>query len=64
MRHATLRNSTRALSQLMIWSVPEFHRRPLAIETAHRANIFGVQFLPCTGDEKLVSGSMDHTVQV
>lgn len=35
---------------------------PLAIDTHHSANIFGVRFLPCTDNRQLVSGAMDHTV--
>lgn len=29
-----------------------------------QANIFGVKFLPASGDRRLVSGAMDHTVQL
>ena len=50
--------------QIMLWSVPASRRPPLCISTPHRANIFGVQFLPQTGDSKLVTASMDHTVQL
>ncbi len=51
-------------TQIMLWSVPDHGRRPLAVNTHHRANIFGVQFLPCSHDAKVVSAAMDHTVQL
>lgn len=50
--------------QVMIWSAPGPAMPPLSVSTHHRANIFGVQFLPCTGDTKVVTAAMDHTVQV
>lgn len=37
---------------------------PLALNTQHDANIFGVHFLPCTGDRAVVSGSMDRTINL
>ena len=55
---------TLLLAQLLIWSVPDCRRPPLCIATRHRANIFGVQILPQTNDTRLVSASMDHTVQL
>ena len=49
----------------MVWYYPDSSsRKPLAIQTHHSANLFGVRFLPCTGDSMLVSGAMDHTVQL
>lgn len=48
----------------MLWSYPDTQRQPLSIETEHQANIFGVRFLPQTGDARLVTGAMDYTVQV
>eukprot|EP00803_Ostreobium_quekettii_P007036 evm.model.scf_447EXC.1 EVM.evm.TU.scf_447EXC.1 scf_447EXC:3250-9777(-) len=50
--------------KVMIWKYPEAHAPPLALHTQHDANIFGVHFLPCTGDRMVVSGSMDHTVNL
>ena len=47
-----------------MWRYPDTERRPLSIETCHQANIFGVQFLHVCGDSKLVTGAMDHTVQL
>ncbi|GLI68626.1 hypothetical protein VaNZ11_013104 [Volvox africanus] len=48
----------------IIWRYPGVEQIPLALTTEHRANIFGVQFLPCTGDRKIVTGAMDDTVQL
>lgn len=48
----------------MLWSYPDTQRQPLSVETEHQANIFGVRFLPQTGDTRLVTGAMDYTVQV
>ncbi|PNW77166.1 hypothetical protein CHLRE_10g425050v5 [Chlamydomonas reinhardtii] len=48
----------------IIWHHPEVERTPLALSTEHRANIFGVQFLPCTGDRRVITGAMDDTVQL
>jgi len=39
-------------------------RLPLCISTNHHANIFGVQFLPFSGDQILISGAMDRQVQL
>lgn len=50
--------------QVIVWRYPDTDRIPLAIETSHRANIFGVHILPCTNNSKIVSGAMDHTVQL
>ena len=33
------------------------------VDTRHQANLFGVRFLPCTGNLQLVTGAMDYTVQ-
>jgi WD and tetratricopeptide repeat-containing protein 1 len=51
-------------SQILLWSFPDYQHPPLVVSTQHRANIFGVQFLPCSNDTKLVSAAMDHTVQL
>ncbi|EFJ39457.1 hypothetical protein VOLCADRAFT_100946 [Volvox carteri f. nagariensis] len=48
----------------IIWHYPDVDRPPLALSTEHRLNIFGVQFLPCTGDRRIVTGAMDNTVQL
>ncbi len=54
--------------QVIVWNYPPSHGGtagvPLAVETLHRAIIFGVQFLPQSNNAKLVSGGMDHTVQL
>ncbi|GAX77513.1 hypothetical protein CEUSTIGMA_g4957.t1 [Chlamydomonas eustigma] len=50
--------------KILLWSFPDSKRPPLIVSTQHRANIFGVQFLPCCNDTKLVSVAMDHTVQL
>jgi WD and tetratricopeptide repeat-containing protein 1 len=34
------------------------------LETEHHANLFGVKFLPHTGNTRLVTGAMDYTVQL
>eukprot|EP00798_Chlamydomonas_sp_ICE-L_P008194 gene8194-1456_t len=49
--------------RLIIWNFPDTSIAPLAVNTQHTANIFGVRFLPCTGGTKLVSGAMDNLVQ-
>ncbi|KXZ56155.1 hypothetical protein GPECTOR_1g132 [Gonium pectorale] len=48
----------------IIWHYPDVHRTPLALTTEHRANLFGAQFLPCTGDRRIITGAMDDTVQL
>ena len=50
--------------QIMLWTVPDCRKAPLRVKTMHRANIFGVQFLPQTNNSKIVSCAMDHTVQL
>ncbi|PRW39165.1 WD and tetratricopeptide repeats 1-like [Chlorella sorokiniana] len=50
--------------KVMLWSYPDTQRQPLSIETEHQANIFGVRFLPQTGDTRLVTCAMDYTVQL
>jgi WD40 repeat protein len=49
-----------------MWQFPNFHdSQPIIIPTEHRANIFGIQFLPQSGGPtKLVTGAADHSVQV
>lgn len=48
----------------MIWRHPPANVAPLAVQTHHHGNIFGVQFLPHSSDASLVTGAMDHTVQL
>ncbi|KAL4428996.1 hypothetical protein ABPG77_006035 [Micractinium sp. CCAP 211/92] len=50
--------------KVMLWSYPDTQRQPIALETEHQANIFGVRFLPQTSDARLVTGAMDYTVQL
>ncbi|GMH35920.1 hypothetical protein BSKO_03788 [Bryopsis sp. KO-2023] len=50
--------------RVLVWHFPDYHALPLALNTCHDCNIFAVQFLPCTGDRLMVSGAMDHTVQL
>ena len=50
--------------QVLIWRYPDTQHPPLIIDTQHQANIFGVKFLPASGDKRLVSGAMDYTVQL
>lgn len=47
-----------------MWHYPDVERKPLAISTEHRANVFGCQILPCTSNSRVVSGAMDNTVQL
>ncbi|KAK9836189.1 hypothetical protein WJX81_007802 [Elliptochloris bilobata] len=50
---------------LCIWSYPTASTsQRLTINTEHEANIFGVRFLPCSGNRRLVSAGMDGTVQL
>lgn len=50
--------------QVLLWQYPDTERVPLALETHHQANIFGVKFLPCSGSSKVITGAMDYTVQL
>ncbi|KAK9827817.1 hypothetical protein WJX74_003555 [Apatococcus lobatus] len=50
--------------QVLLWQYPDTERGPLAVETHHQANIFGVKFLPCSSSSKVVTGAMDYTVQL
>ena len=50
--------------QIMLWACPEYRKAPFRVKTMHRANIFGVQFLPQSGNATIVSCAMDHTVQL
>lgn len=52
------------LTQVLLWSYPDCDRPPLALQTDHAANIFGVQFLPCTNNQKIVTGAMDERVML
>ena len=49
---------------MLLWRYPDTQRQPLLVGTEHTGNIFGVRFLPQTGDTALVTGAMDFTVQV
>lgn len=49
---------------MLLWHASDGARAPAALDTQHRANLFGVQFLPGSGDSKLVTGAMDFTVQL
>ena len=49
---------------MLLWSYPDVDRSPLALQTGHAANIFGVQFLPCTNNSQIVTGAMDDTVML
>ncbi|KAK9823623.1 hypothetical protein WJX72_004300 [[Myrmecia] bisecta] len=49
--------------KVMLWAYPDTECAPLAVETHHQANIFGVQFLPESGNRQLVTGAMDCSVQ-
>ncbi len=48
----------------MLWNYPRAHQLPICIETLHQANIFGVAVLPESNNSCLVTGAMDHSVQV
>ena len=48
--------------QVLLWSYPDVDQGPLALQTEHAANIFGIQFMPCTNNRQLVTGAMDDTV--
>lgn len=39
-------------------------KSPLALQTDHAANIFGVQFMPCTNNRQIITGAMDDTVML
>ena len=58
------RSDKHALAQVLLWSYPGAASPPLAIRTMHLANIFGVRFLPCCGNTRLVTGAMDCYVQL
>lgn len=48
----------------MLWSYPDVDKSPLALQTEHAANIFGVQFMPCTNNRQVITGAMDDTVML
>lgn len=51
--------------RVLLWSYPhDSGRQPLAVDTAHQANIFGVAFVPGQGDRMLATCAMDYTVQL
>ncbi len=51
-------------TQVILWHYPDTGRVPTVLTTQHRANIFGVQILPCTGNTKVVTGAMDNMVHL
>jgi hypothetical protein len=56
--------TSRGLVQVLLWHYPDTCRVPIALETEHRANLFGVAILPFSNNCQVVSGSMDSTVQL
>jgi len=53
--------------RVLLWGYPS-RKQLTAIDTGHSANIFGVRFLPCTGNNVIATGAMDtdvrsHTVE-
>ena len=50
--------------QILMHAYPNYDQLPLSIGTEHASNIFGVQFLPHSGDQILISGAMDTMVQL
>lgn len=50
--------------QVMLWKYPDSRQLPVQVETEHQGNIFGVRFLPHSGDRQIVTGAMDHLVQL
>lgn len=50
--------------QVLLWKYPDAEAAPLCINTQHHLNIFGVQFLPCSNDSKIITGSLDRMVQL
>ena len=48
----------------MLWSYPDADRAPIAIDTRHEMNIFGVEFMPCTGSSMVISSAYDRMVQL
>lgn len=49
---------------MIIWTYADPEKAPIAIDTRHTANIFGVKFLPETGDREIVTGAMDREVRL
>lgn len=64
--HGTLHqlSSSSYALQVLLWKYPDTTAAPLCINTQHRLNIFGVQFLPCSDDSKIVTAAFDRTVQL
>ncbi|KAL0042807.1 hypothetical protein WJX79_000477 [Trebouxia sp. C0005] len=50
--------------QVLLWSYPDTYKSPLALQTEHAANIFGVRLMPCTSNSQIITGSMDNTVML
>ncbi len=50
--------------QVLLWHYPDSNLAPVVVKTPHLANIFGVRFLPCSGNRRLVTGAMDCSVQL
>lgn len=57
-------DSSLSLPQVLLWSYPDVDKTPLALQTEHAANIFGVQFMPRTNNSQIITGSMDDTVML
>ena len=57
-------------TKIILWTYPKWSERcpdsepHVVVPTEHRSNIFGVKFLPCSGDTHLVTGAMDASVQL
>lgn len=49
---------------MLLWHYPDTSRVPLALQTEHRANLFGVALLPFSNNTRVVTGAMDYTVQL
>lgn len=50
--------------QVLLWSFPHVDQPPLALQTHHDLNIFGVEFLPGSGNTKVITAAYDRTVQL
>ncbi|CAL8472173.1 g11715 [Coccomyxa elongata] len=50
--------------RVLLWHYPDSNLAPVVVKTPHLANIFGVRFLPCSGNRRLVTGAMDCSVQL
>lgn len=50
--------------QVLLWHYPDSNLAPVVLRTPHLANIFGVRFLSCSGNRRIVTGAMDCSVQL